>query len=357
MRSGQILNWLWLTIALIAVGAVQIVGSTGHTALPPLDPGSAQPNGSLALALWLRHVGYRVQTVTSPTISSAWWQSRDTLMLLAPQVDPAPTARRSLAGWVRRGGRLVLLVDSAATPRLLSTFGFSVERAPRAPIHVVQPLLVAPQVDRLAGRASAVLSSGAGGIAVAGTDYGSVVILDHVGRGLVWVVSSPGLLANDQIGRAGNRALALNLAGPPGSRVDLAVITPPVSSQPASSNWLTDTAWGVAVLFGIVVALLYRGLAGRRLGPAIEPPATTFRPAVEYALSIAGLLRRGRKRTQALLPYQRSLRRLLEQRGIQVVPAHMEALLETRDNVTERELIARAAAIVGYEEELERPHG
>lgn len=357
MKSGQIFNWLWLTIALIVVGAVQILGSTSHTALPPLDPRSAQPNGSLALSLWLRHVGYRVQTVASPSISSAWWQSRDTLMLLAPQADPAQAVRRSLAGWVRRGGRLVLLADSPATPRLLSTFGFSVEPAPEASIHVVQPLLVAPRVDRLAGRTSAVLSSGDAGIEVAGTDYGPVVMLDHAGRGLVWVVSSPGLLANDQIGRAGNRGLALNLAGQPGSRVDLAVITPPVLSQPATSNWLTDTAWGVAVLFGIVVVLLYRGLAGRRLGPAIEPPATTFRPAVEYALSMAGLLRRGQKRTQALLPYQRSLRRLLEQRGIQVVPAHIEALLETNDNLSERDLIARAAAIVGYEEELERGHG
>lgn len=357
MRGRQILNWVWLIIALFIVGVVQVAGNVSH-APPPLDPMSARPNGALALNLWLQRVGYRVHNVVSPSITSASWQSQDTLMLLAPEADPAPAVRRSLARWVQHGGRLAIIVDGSAAPGLLSTFGFSVRAVPAAPVHVVQPLLAAPPVYRLTGQANFVLTSAPEGIEVAGTARGPIVMLERLGHGAVWVVSSATLLANRGIARAGNRSLALNLAGAPGSRVGLAVITPPVPpSPPASTNWLTDTSWGMVVLFGILVTVLYRGLAGRRLGPPIEPPATSFRPAVEYALSMASLLRRGQKRTQALLPYQRSLRRLLQQHGIAAAPPEMEAILEANNTLTERDLISRATAIVEYEEELRRQRG
>lgn len=355
MKGGQVLNWLWLILALIAVGIVQVAGSTSHAVLPPLDPSSAQPNGALALNLWLRRLGYRVATATSPSIVPAWWQSRDTLMLLDPEADPAPAARRSLAGWVHRGGRVVIIGGTAA-PALLSTLGFSLVASAPAPLSVVQPLLSAPPVDRLTGRATTTVAPASAGVEVAGTSRGPVVVRESVGRGIVWIVASSGLLTNEGIAGAGNRRLALNLAGPPGSRVGLALITPPPAPS-GSTNWLTGTSWGVAVLFGILVALLYRGLSGRRLGAPVDPPATTFRPAVEYALSMAGLLRRGQKRSQALLPYQLSLRRLLRERGVEVTPSEMEAILKADDNLTERELISRAGAIVRYEEELRGRHG
>jgi hypothetical protein len=357
MRRGQeILNWLWLILALLVVGALQVVGSVSHPAQLPLDPASAQPNGALALNLWLRRLGYRVQAGVSPSITAASWHSRDTLVLLAPEADPAPAIERSLAGWVRTGGRLVIIAGGSATPTLLSTFGVSLVAVPPAPVRLVQPLLTAPPVGRLVGRAQNVLTPVSAGIEVAGTSRGPAVLLERVGRGIVWIVSSPDLLANRGIARAGNRGLALNFAGPLGSRVALTVITPPLPPA-TSTNWLTDTIWGVVVLFGILVALLYRGLAGRRLGPPIEPPATSFRPGVEYALSMAGLLRRGQNRAQALLPYQRSLQRRLRERGIDVLPAEMETILQTDENLTERELISRAVAIVEYEEELGRRHG
>lgn len=358
MRGRSIPNWVWLVLALTIVGVVQVVSGEKKQPPPPLDPSSARPNGALALNLWLRRVGYRVQAAASPSLTGASWRAQDTLVLLAPEADPTIAARRSLSEWVRRGGRLVIIPDGSATTGLLSTFGFSVISAPSAPIHVVQPLLIAPAVERLGGRTSIVLASVSTGIEVAGTSYGPIVMRKDLGRGVVWIASAPALLANGGIARADNRRLALNLAGPPGSRVGLDVITlrgPP--SQPNSSTWLTNTTWGAVVLFGILVVLLYRGLAGRRLGPPIEPPGTSFRPAVEYALSMAGLLRRGQKRTEALLPYQRSLRRLLQRRAVDAVPAEVEALLEGGVDLTERELISRAAAIVEYEEEAGRRHG
>lgn len=352
-------GWIWLAIALLIVGVLQVVSSV--TSEPPalLDPASASPNGALALKLWLQRIGYDVHVARAPSLPISRIKSRSTLMLLEPQSNPRPDQLRALTGWVRAGGRLVIIADSAAAPGILSNFRYAIFDTLPAPIQIVQPLLAMPPTARLSGRSAAIIATGGRGVEVARTRFGPVVAQNTVGRGVVWVVSATGLLANNGIARADNRRLLLNLAGVPRSRVDLDQITFSLSAnQPTSSNWLTGTAWGVVVLFGILMVLLYRGFSGRRLGPPIESHAVAFRPSVEYVLSMAGLLRRGRKRDEALLPYQRDLqRRLLNRYGSLDADSRALELLEPARDITEHQLIAQAAAIVKYENQLGRNDG
>lgn len=348
--------WIWLTIALLAVGALQVMSSVSSERPPLLDPTSARPDGALALNLWLQRTGYTVRVTRDPSLPGL--ASRSTLMVLEPQSNPGLGQRHNLVKWVRTGGRLVIISDSAGAPDILSDFGYGIVDAAPAPIEVVQPLLATPPAAHLAGSPMAVVTTNDRGVEVARTHSGPVVVRNRVGNGVVWVVSAPQLATNRGIARADNRRLMLNLAGARGSQIVLDEITLPAASNgPPSSDWLTSTTWGIVILFGICMLLLYRGLSGRRLGPPIQPHAAAFRPAVEYVLSMAGLLRRGRKRAEALLPYQQALQgRVLQRYGS--LDAHPEAreLLTPATDITEHELLRKAAAIVDHEEELGRHH-
>jgi hypothetical protein len=118
----------------------------------------------------------------------------------------------------------------------------------------------------------------------------------------------------------------------------------------------------VALLFLIAVLVLYRWLAGRRLGPAVTPLRLQYRPAAEYVVSLAGLLRRGRRREDALAIYQGSLQRLVRRRYGSLETANIdrntgidiETLLIPAARLSDAGLVTRAAAIVAEEEKLEQ---
>jgi hypothetical protein len=228
-----------------------------------------------------------------------------------------------------------------------------------APVRLLQPLLLSPPTARVSGDASAAVQGTDDDVQVAGVGSDSVLLLRRLGRGTIWALSDPALLDNAHIAAAGNRELALNLAGHRGSSILFDQFTPPAAAV-STGNWLTSTAWGVALLFLIAVLVLYRWLAGWRLGPAVTPLRLQYRPAAEYVVSLAGLLRRGRSRAEVLGIYQESLRRLLRRRYGEIEGApfgptrlgELEALLRPGGSPSENELVRRAAAIVEVEEEV-----
>jgi hypothetical protein len=194
----------------------------------------------------------------------------------------------------------------------------------------------------------------------ASSPEGSDLVRIAVGQGEVWVLTASSLLENDTIAEAENRRVALNLAGHRGATVIFDEARPGEPSSAAGTDWLTGSAWGIALLFALGGALLYRAASGWRLGPAVVQMESRHRPAAEYVTSMAGLLRRGHKRREALEIYQRALRRSLVRcyGSDRLEHVDREAQRELRRLVgepatlTEAELVARAAEIVEWEDRV-----
>lgn len=342
-------GWLWLAMLLLAVAVLTVISSTSGGSSAPLSLDSPLPNGTLALQLWLSRIGYTVQRQNSYAVPS-----RDTtLLVLAPGREPSRTEVAALQQWTRTGGRLVVVGD--VNTAWLVPLGVYTTFEPRARIRVTQPTLLQPITAHLAGRGELIIPVGVDAGSAAATGYGTVLIGQAWGGGQLRVLTAPYLLDNGNIGRSQNRRLALNLVGAPGR---ITVDQPgPLTAGTGISNWLTDTAWGIAILFGLAVLVLFRWLGGWRLGPPVIPFSERRRPAVEYVLSLAALLRRAHRREDVLAIYQRELRNHLRRRFGTDDPAALPAdvaervqpLLETRRELTEEELIREADAIVRCE--------
>jgi hypothetical protein len=281
------------------------------------------------------------------------------LFLLEPrnQLDSAQLQRT--LRWVRAGGRLVIVDDGASAPGLLGALGDSSFVILPLPVHVVEPVLLAPPVSTIRDTAFSALRPAAADVTVATTNDGPVLLRRVLGRGTIWLTSFVGPFSNQEVASGQNRRLVLNFSGPSGSTVvfeDVAASSP-LGAAP-SNDWFTGSVWGVALLFALVNAILFRWLGGRRLGPPVRPYISRGRPGIEYALSLASLLRRGQKRGQALLPYQRSLTRFVAARfgGVAELDpqarTEVEALLQSPDRLTEHDLILRATSIATYERQL-----
>jgi hypothetical protein len=344
--------WAWLLILLLVVAVLSVMSSTSGTPDVPLALDNPAPDGALALDLWLSRIGYSINRQTSYGTPSG----TGTLLILEPLREPSPAEVTALRRWVGTGGRLVVVSDGTA--KLLRAFGFDPVGASPAQVQVNQPLLVSPPTAHLAGKASVVSRRAADGGAVAATPSGAVLTWNVRGLGEVWELSAAPLLDNRHIARGQNRRLALNLAGPPGP---LLVDQPsPITPSSGSSNWLTGTAWGIAVIFGLAVLVLFRWLGGWRLGPPLVPFSERRRPAVEYVLSLAVLLRQAHQRSDVLTIYQRELRDRLRSRFGTDQPDELPGdladtvrpLLQPHADLTEEALIREAEAIVRCEEAL-----
>jgi|SRR5947209_12139508 len=349
-------SWTWLTAGILLVSVISLIGAGGSDP-PALDAGSARPDGALALRLWLERIGYQVDVAGSrPDVASL--TPSGTVALLAGGSDVERGDVSPLLHWVRGGGHVVVASSGSTAGNLLDRLGIGIFGAATQTVRVDQPLLLAPPVAALDGATTAVVQGAATDVEVASGPDGAVLLLRRLGRGAIWVLSAPALLDNSHIALAGNRRLALNLSGPRGTSVLLDQYRVPA---PASTgNWFTSTAWGVALSFLIAVLVLFRWLGGWRLGPAVTPMRFQFRPATEYIVSLAGLLRRGRRRQDVLAMYQSSLRRLIRRRygdlgDARIDRAHREtltSLLQPPPPLSESDLVRRAAAIVQEEERI-----
>jgi hypothetical protein len=356
-------SWTWLVAGLILVGLISLIGAGRSNASSTLDASSAKPDGGLALRLWLERIGYHVSVGNGrPDLGSL--APGATVALLAAGADVGSRDVGALIAWVRRGGHILLATDGSTGGTLLDRLGVTATAATGNRIRVDEPLLLNPPVATLSGAASVALQGQPSDVEVAAEPAGSALLLRRLGGGSIWLLSAPKLLDNSHLALADNRRLALNLAGPRGSPLLFDQYRPPTGGAAGTSAgaWLTNTAWGVALLFLVAVLLLYRWLAGRRLGPAVVPLRLQFRPATEYVVSLAGLLRRGRQRQDVLAIYQASLRRIVRRRYGEIESAGIDrsrqdtvrALLQEPATLSESELVRLAQAIVREEERLSR---
>jgi len=335
--------WIVLIAALLALAGLSVLSMKPAPA-PPLDAGSASPDGGLAANLWLQRIGRSVTIERGPGVESP--PARTALLLLTPQ--PAMTGKEATAllHWTRQGGVLVVATEGDSAGALLARLGVGVAPG-EGLVHLVQPLV--PAMRRLAGSAPTMFTGKLRGTVVASA--GSPVLVYRTwGHGIIWLLSARSLLDNAHLGRAGNRRLLLGLIGRRAVVFD--------QYQPAlavsTSNWLTNSVWGIALLFALAVFILYRWLTGFRLGPALPSPEQQPRLSSEYVHSLAALLREAGRRGDVLRVYQRELERVVIERygGVESVPRRVEVeqLLAPVDRLSEADLVRSVTAIVECEE-------
>lgn len=349
-------SWIWLLGSLIVVAVLSTITAGQPAQAPPLSARSPQPEGALALYLWLERAGYQVRRDHGTTVGGLP-TTRSTMMILTPQ-RVSETQAREVLHWTRRGGRTVLAGYGDSNNPLLAALELRLVPIDRARVHIVQPLLLSPPASQLYADTDTVLAGIPPGAVVATTDLGPALLYVPYGSGAFWVLTSPNVLDNAHIASGDNRRLALNLAGSRGTSVAFEEFSK--GSSPSGSGWLTTSVWGVAFLFVLFVLLLYRWLSGWRLGPPLPSPTTRLRPASEYVVSLANLLQRARRRRDVLTIYRRGLRRAIADRyGTEDLShlqsaqrAEVERLLTSGDRPSEDALIQQIAAIVECEENV-----
>ncbi len=268
---------------------------------PSGEDGSAyatQPRGAAAYAELLRRAGHEVSYLRAPLADAPLDPDATVVLLDARSLDRGE--RAALRAFVRDGGRLVAGGANAGrgvVPR-------PPDWRPSGPT-VARPTL--PVAETSAVRV--VESAGTGGFAEPGGTLpvlGSLMTVAQPGRGRALLLADAAPLQNRLLGRADNAALALALAGPPEREVTF--VESVHGFDETRGLAALPGRWKLALLAGILAALLWLASRARRFGPAEdsgEEPQPARREHVD-ALAIA--LRRAREPAVALEPVRAAAR-------------------------------------------------
>ncbi|MGW5974760.1 DUF4350 domain-containing protein [Streptomyces sp. NPDC055186] len=325
-----------LALVLLIVAGVAIAVVRSDARHGELDPRSADPHGSRAVAELLADRGVDTRVVTTLQEASAAANPDTTLLVAVPDRLTHRQQSSLHAAVADSGGRTVLVSSGSA----------SVDRL--APGVVADP--ATSFGSTLSPRCSlpAALSAGTadtGGIRYTTTHLDAdecypserlatlLRIPAATGGGDTVLIGSPDILLNDHLGEHGNASLALQLLG---SRPHLVWYLPSLADAPAASEdgergffdllpsgWL----WGTLQLFiAAALAALWRA---RRLGPLVPERLPVAIRASETVEGRARLYRKANARDRAAAALRSTTRtRLAPLVGVPVSQAHTpEALL------------------------------
>ncbi|MFG2961291.1 DUF4350 domain-containing protein [Streptomyces sp. NPDC048291] len=325
-----------LAVVLVLAGAVAIAVIRSDTRHGDLDPRSADPYGSRAVAELLadRGVDTRVVTTLAEARAAA---GRDTTLLVAVPDLLTPhqqsLLQKSTAG---SGGRTVLVAAGSTSVERLAP-GVTAD-----PANSVRSTLD-PHCTLAAARRAG--SADTGGIRYTTTHLDAdscypsqrlatlLRIPAASGGGDTVVLGAPDILLNDRLDKQGNASLALQLLG---SRPHLVWYLPSLSDATATgsgdqkslfdllpSGWL----WGTLQLF--IAAALAAFWRARRLGPLVPEKLPVAIRASETVEGRARLYRKASARDRAAAALRSTARtRLAPLVGVPVSQAHApEALL------------------------------
>ncbi|MFJ1911361.1 DUF4350 domain-containing protein [Streptomyces sp. NPDC088147] len=292
-------------VLLLAAGITMAALSSGDQH-GRLDPRSADPFGSRAVAELLKDRGVSVEPVTTLDDATAAAGPDTTLLVTNPDLLTEHQQRSLRTATASSGGRTVLL---GAGPPSVGTLVPGVRTNVPAPVSARAPRCSLPAADR-AGTAdiggeryvtdtadidACYMSDGVPTlvrIRDTGTEAGDTVLL-----------GSPDILYNDRLDQRGNASLALQLLG---SRPHLVWYLPSLSDGSAAetggdsdflglipSGWL----WGAFQLFlAAVLAAVWRA---RRLGPLVAERLPVAIRASESTEGRARLYRKANARDHA----------------------------------------------------------
>ncbi|GAA2772889.1 DUF4350 domain-containing protein [Streptomyces virens] len=328
---GVVLALVLLTVAAVAIAVIRSDARHGR-----LDPRSADPYGSRAVAQLLADRGVDTRVVTTLDEAAAAAAPDTTLLVAVPDLLTPSQQTRLHSAFIGSRGRTVLVSSGSA----------SVERL--APGVTADPATsfdstLSPDCDLPAARRAG--SADTGGIRYSTTHltadecYPSqrlstlLRIPAPSGDGDTVLLGSPDILLNDRLDEHGNASLALQLLG---SRPHLVWYLPSPADAPTASGdgerdlfdllpsgWL----WGTLQLFvAAALAALWRA---RRLGPLVPENLPVAIRASETVEGRARLYRKANARDRAAAALRSTTRtRLAPLVGVPVSQAHApEALL------------------------------
>ncbi|MFI1421803.1 DUF4350 domain-containing protein [Streptomyces sp. NPDC020731] len=325
-----------LALMLLIAAAVAIAVVRSDTLHGELDPRSADPYGSRAVAELLADRGVDTRVVTTLAGATAAAGPDTTLLVAVPDLLTGPQQSRLHSGVAGSGGRTVLVSAGSA----------SVERL--APGVTADPATsfdstLSPDCDLPAARRAG--TADLGGIRYTTTHltadecYPSERLATLLripapsGDGDTVLLGAPDILLNDRLDEHGNASLALQLLG---SRPHLVWYLPSLADASATSEegardffdllpsgWL----WGTLQLFiAAALAALWRA---RRLGPLVPEKLPVAIRASETVEGRARLYRKANARDRAATALRSATRtRLAPLVGIPATQAQApEALL------------------------------
>ncbi|MFI1353489.1 DUF4350 domain-containing protein [Streptomyces sp. NPDC020898] len=323
-----------LAVALLLVGAVVIAVIRSDTQRGGLDPRSADPRGSRAVAALLADRGVSTRVVTTLAEASAA-DADTTLLIAAPDLLTGSQQTQLHTATENSGGRTVLIAPSSPSVGTLAP-GLTADPAPSFASKL------SPVCDLPAARRAGTADTGGFRYDTGATDadlcYPSdglptlVRIPAVTGDGDTIVLGAPDILYNDRLDEHGNASLALQLLG---SRPHLVWYLPSLSDDSLTdsgerglfdllpSGWL----WGTLQLFiAAALAALWRA---RRLGPLVPERLPVAIRASETVEGRARLYRKANARDRAAGALRSTTRtRLAPLVGVPVPQAHApEALL------------------------------
>lgn len=325
-----------LALVLLLVGAVAIATLRSGGQHGRLDPRSADPYGSRAVAAILADHGVSTRVVTTLDQARAAAGPDTTLLVAVPDLLTDGQQSRLHSATAASGGRTVLVApDTPSVGRLAP--GVTADPAPSF------DTTLSPGCSLPAARRAGTADTG-GGIRYsttarrADTCYPSdglptlLRIPQTAKGGDTVVLGTPDILYNNRLDKRGNASLALQLLG---SHPHLVWYLPSLSDASAPdtgdrtffdllpTGWL----WGTLQLFiAAALAALWRA---RRLGPLVPEKLPVAIRASETAEGRARLYRKANARDRAATALRSTTRtRLAPLVGIPVTQAHTpEALL------------------------------
>ena len=266
-------------LLMIVAAGIVIALARGGSDGGSLDPRSAAPSGSRALARLLQAQGVRIDFVeTAATAESALAGGGATLLVTHPErIGPDQTA--ALA---RRAAAVVLI----APPQ-------EVLRALDLPVHVSTPIEVAdraPDCPLPTAVAAGVATMGGARFSGADVCYGGTLERS----GTVTLLGTGVAFTNERLDEQGNAALTMRLLGERDRIVWYVPSLADPSARPEQRSLaaLLPAGWRfglVALVIAVVLLALWRA---RRLGPVVTEPLPVVVRAAETAEGRARLYRR-----------------------------------------------------------------
>lgn len=324
-----------LVLGVLLAGAVALAVLNSGTHHGLLDPRSADPSGSRALAELLREQGVTTRVVTTAHQAAESTGPRTTLLITDPDLL-GPAQRRAIRSATDlSGGRTVLLAPSTHSLPDLSP---GVRTKGDADTEAPAPSCALPAATS-AGRAAT-----GGGLSYTTTLPGAtacypvdghptLLVVPSAAGGDTAILGSGTILLNESLADEGNASLALQLLG---SRPELVWYMPSLAdSDPAEGDApdqslfdLLPAGWSWALLQLIVAAALAALWRARRLGPLVTEKLPVVIRASEATEGRARLYRKAGARDRAATVLRAAAReRLATLTGVPHTQAHDPAAL------------------------------
>ncbi|MEU6461042.1 DUF4350 domain-containing protein [Streptomyces sp. NPDC046976] len=326
---GIVLAAVLLLAAAVAIAAVRSTERHGR-----LDPRSADPYGSRAVAQLLADRGVTTRVVTTLRAARAAAGPDTTLLVAVPDRLTDGQQSELHRATAPSGGRTVLVAASGWSVGRLAP-GVSADPADSLG-STLAPACALPEARR-AG------SADTGGVRYTTTRLdadscypsarlATLLRVPAASGGDTVVLGAPDILYNDRLDKRGNASLALQLLG---SRPHLVWYLPSLSDTPAAGDDdksffdLIPSGWSWATLQLFIAAVLAVFWRGRRFGPLVPERLPVAIRASETAEGRARLYRKANARDRAAAALRAAARtRLAPLVGVPVAQAHApEALL------------------------------